>query len=142
MNLTGRTIAAFGAAAGLALAVPSFASEDPVTDLASALCAAPDLNAITSALSTFTSEDGMDGKQIAEAFGLATFLGDLGRCANRQVIADGFAYFKKGKEAAPLDAAFAMGRVAAKPGGGTQGADSYQGSFSVLSTAGDPPSGQ
>jgi hypothetical protein len=81
--------------------------------------------------------------EVAQAFGAATFLSDLGRCANRQAIADGFAYFKKGKDATRLDAAFAMGRVAAKPGGGgTASAEIYLGSFTTLATAGDPPSGQ
>jgi hypothetical protein len=137
-----RIALAIGTAAVLPLALPSAASEDPVTDLAGAICAAPDLNAITSALATLAPESAMDTDEVAEAFGVATFLGDLGRCANRQAIADGFAFFKKGKDAARLDAAFAMGRVAAKPGGGSAGAESYQGSFAVLGTAGDPPSGQ
>jgi hypothetical protein len=137
-----RLLLAFATAGGLVIAAPSLAGDDPINDLASAICAAPDLNAITSALATLAPENALNSEEVAEAFGVATFLGDLGRCANRQAIADGFAFFKKGKDAARLDAAFAMGRVAAKPGGGAAGADSYQGSFAVLGTAGEPPSGQ
>jgi len=119
------------------------AADDPVGELANAMCAAPDLNAITAAISTLGTEGALAPEQVAEAFGVATFLGDLGRCANRQAIADGFVFFKKGKDIAQLDAAFAAGRVAAKPGGGgTASAEVYQGSFASLGTAGDPPSGQ
>jgi hypothetical protein len=139
----GRPILALGAAMCLALSAGARAADNPISELANALCAAPDWPALTAVLSTFTAEEAMSDADIAQAFGVATFLGDLGRCPNRQAIADGFAFFKKGKDAAPLDAAFAMGRVAAKPsGGGTASADIYQGSFATLATAGDPPSGQ
>lgn len=137
-----RLLLVLAAVSGLALAAPSRAGDDPISDLANAICAAPNLNAITAALATLAPENALNSEEVAEAFGVATFLGDLGRCASRQAIADGFAFFKKGKDAARLDAAFAMGRVAAKPGGGAAGADSYQGSFAVLGTAGEPPSGQ
>lgn len=136
-----RIVLTLAAVAGLSL-VPVKAQDDPVTGLANAICAAPDLNALTTALNAFVTDEELSVTQVAEAFGVATFLGDLGRCANRQVIADGFAFFKKGKDVAQLDAAFAMGRVAAKPGGGTASAETYQGSFASLGTAGDPPSGQ
>lgn len=139
---TASLVVALGTAASLSLTPLSVAADDPVTDLAGAICAAPDLNAITAALASLAPENAMDSESVAQAFGVATFLGDLGRCKNRQAIADGFAFFKKGKDAVRLDAAFAMGRIAAKPGGGTAGAESYQGSFVALGTAGDPPSGQ
>lgn len=134
-------VAAAGAAA-LGLAAQAAPGDDPVADLANAICAAPTLDGVTAAVNGMADAEGMTIEQIAEAFGTATFLGDLGRCANRQVIADGFVLFKKGKDVAQLDAAFAMGRVAAKPGGGTASAEIYQGSFAALGTAGDPPSGQ
>lgn len=137
-----RTILAATAFFGLA-ATSSIAAEDPVTDLANAICSAPDLNGITAALATQTADDAMSADEIAEAFGVATFLGDLGRCASRQAIADSFAFFKKGKDIARIDAAFAMGHVAAKPGGGgTATAEAYQGSFVALGTAGEAPSSQ
>jgi hypothetical protein len=140
-TLTGRILLALAVA--LALPATAAAADDPINDLANALCAAPDWPALTKALSTFTADGAMSDTDVAEAFGVATFLGDLGRCANRQAIADGFAFYKKGKDVARLDAAFAMGRVAAKPsGGGTASAEIYQGSFATLATAGDPPSGQ
>jgi hypothetical protein len=138
-----RAFAAAGVLAGALAAGPAQAADDPVGELANAICAAPDLNAITAAIATLGAEDALAAEQVAEAFGVATFLGDLGRCANRQAIADGFVFFKKGKDIALLDAAFAAGRVAAKPGGGgTASAEVYQGSFASLGTAGDPPSGQ
>ena len=118
------------------------AAEDPISELANAICAAPDINAISAALNSLAPEDSFAPEEVAEAFGVATFLGDLQRCANRQAIADGFAYYKKGKDGGKLDAAFAMGRVAAKPEGGTASAEVYQGSFATLGTAGDAPSGQ
>lgn len=139
----GRAILAAAAAAGLIGAMPAAAQDDPVAELANILCAAPDWATLSAALATVTADDAMSEPEVAEAFGVATFLGDLGRCANRQALADGFAFYKKGKDAARLDAAFAMGRVAAKPeGGGTASAEIYQGSFATLATAGDPPSGQ
>lgn len=144
MDRTGlRAFAAAGIIMGALAGSPAHAADDPVGDLANAICAAPDLNAINAAIATLGTEDALAPEQVAEAFGVATFLGDLGRCANRQAIADGFVFFKKGKDIAQLDAAFAGGRVAAKPGGGgTASAEVYQGSFASLGTAGDPPSGQ
>jgi hypothetical protein len=136
----GRSLAAI-AVASLCV-MPVAAAEDPINELANAICAAPDVNAITAALSSLAPEDTMVPEEVGEAFGVATFLGDLQRCANRQAIADAFAFYKKGKDGAKLDAAFAMGRVAAKPEGGTASAQVYQGSFSTLGTAGDAPSGQ
>ena len=128
--------------AALFLSVGAQAAPDPVNELANAICAAPDLNALTSTLGTLGSEDAYAPEEVAEAFGIATFLGDLGRCANQQAIADGFALYKKGKDVARLDMAFAGGRVAAKPEGGTASAEVYQGSFASLGSAGDTPSAQ
>lgn len=137
-----RLAAATGTAAALAFAAQAAPGDDPVAELANAICAAQTLDAVNAAVSALSADDAMQLEQVAQAFGTATFFGDLGRCANRQVIADAFALFKKGKDVARLDAAFAMGRVAAKPGGGTASAEIYQGSFAALGTAGDPPSGQ
>jgi hypothetical protein len=123
-------------------AVPVTAADNPVTGLANAICAAGDLNAVTGALSAVPPQDELQPADIAEAFGIATFLADLGRCANRQAIADGFAFYKKGKDAGLLDAAFASGRVAAKPESASAQPGGFQGSFAALGTAGDPPSGQ
>ena len=127
----------------LVAATPAFAADNPVNGLANAICAAGDLNAVTAALSAVSPQDELAPEDFAEAFGVATFLADLGRCANRQAIADGFAFYKKGKDPGPLDAAFASGRVAAKPesNASAQGGV-FQGSFASLGTAGDPPSGQ
>jgi hypothetical protein len=122
---------------------PVSAADNPVNGLANAICGAPDLNAVTVALGAVAPEDELAAEDVAEAFGVATFLADLGRCVNRQAIADGFAFYKKGKDAGPLDKAFASGRVAAKPEGGASAhAGVFQGSFASLGTAGDPPSGQ
>jgi hypothetical protein len=120
----------------------ALAADDAVGELANAICAAADLKGITAVVAVFEGAEELVPTEVAEAFGIASFLGDLGRCPNRQAVADAFAFYKKGKDAAPLDAAFAMGRVAAKPGGGTASASFYDGSFAVLGTAGDPPSGQ
>ena len=132
------SIAAISLSAGVAFAAP-----DPINELANAICAAPDLNALTATLGQLATEDAYAPEEVAEAFGVATFLGDLGRCANQQAIADGFALYKKGKDVTRMDMAFAGGRVAAKPeGGGTASAEVYQGSFASLGTAGDTPSAQ
>lgn len=124
-------------------ATPALAGDNPVNGLANAICAAGDLNAVTAALGAVSPQDELQPQDVAEAFGIATFLADLGRCTNRQAIADGFAFYKKGKDPAPLDAAFASGRLVAKPAGSaTANAGTFQGSFASLGTAGDPPSGQ
>ncbi len=122
--------------------VEAKASPDLTSELANAICAAPSPDAVSAAVASFEAQDGLTSEDIAEAFGIATFLADLGRCADRQAIADGFAFYKKGKDPGPLDAAFASGRVAAKPEGGTASTEVYQGSFAALGAAGDPPSGQ
>lgn len=128
----------------LTASMPARAQDDAVNTLANAICAAPDVNGVIAAVRAFGPEDAVEPETVAEAFGIATFLSDLGRCASRQAIADSFAYYKKGKEIAKLDAAFATGRVAAKPGTATSGESEsvYLGSFATLGTAGDAPSGQ
>ena len=119
--------------AGLSGAFPALAADDPVSRLASAVCSLPDYSSIGSLVGGFVHDEAMEPTQVAEAFGVATFLGDLGRCANRQAIADSFNVFKKGRDANALDAAFARGRVAAKPeSGATASAGSFQGSFVAL----------
>jgi hypothetical protein len=125
-------------------AAPASASSDPVNGLANAICGAADLNGISTAMSAVPADDPLAPEQVAEAFGIAAFLADLGRCTNRQAIADGFAIYKKDKEVARLDTAFATGRVAAKPesSGQVTSSEVFQGSFASLGTAGDPPSGQ
>lgn len=124
-------------------ATPAMAADNPVNGLANAICASGDIGAVTAALNAVSPGDQLQPEDFAEAFGIATFLADLGRCTNRQAIADGFAFYKKGKDPGPLDAAFASGRVAAKPdGSATANAGTFQGSFASLGTAGDPPSGQ
>ncbi|NOT42761.1 MAG: hypothetical protein HOP13_19965 [Alphaproteobacteria bacterium] len=130
-------------ACALLSATSVLAADNPVNGLANAICTAGDINAVTAALSSVSPQDELQPIDVAEAFGIATFLADLGRCTNRQAIADGFAFYKKGKDPGPLDAAFASGRVAAKPdGSATAQAGTFQGSFASLGTAGDPPSGQ
>ncbi len=120
----------------------AWAANDPINELANAICAAPDLNALTASLATLATDEAYAPEEVAEAFGVATFLGDLGRCANQQAIADGFALYKKGKDTTRLDMAFAGGRIAAKPEGGTASAEIYVGSFAALGVAGDSPSAQ
>lgn len=118
------------------------AAETTVGGLANAICGAPDVDAITNVLSSYSPEEPLTQEAVAEAFGVATFLADLGRCANRQAIADGFAVYKKGKDTVLLDSSFATGRIAAKPEGAGARTGVFQGSFAQLGTAGDPPSGQ
>jgi hypothetical protein len=137
--------ALFGAMLAGALFVSTVgarAQDDGVNELANAICKAPDFNGVLAALASFAPEDEFAPETIAEAFGVATFLSDLSRCTNRQAIADSFAYYKKNKDAAKLDASFAVGRVTAKPASVEAGEEVYQGSFATLGTAGDAPSGQ
>lgn len=141
--MIGPVVRSLACASVIALSSAAHAGETTVGGLANAICAAPDLEAIAGTLNSYSPDEPLTAEAVAEAFGAATFLADLGRCANRQAIADGFAVFKKGKDPIHLDIAFATGRVAAKPeGAGAQVAGVYQGSFAQLGTAGDPPSGQ
>ena len=134
---------AMGIAGTCILAIPgNSATQDPATELAGAICAAPDAQAIAEALRTVGPSDTLSDFDIAEAFGNASFMSDLGRCANKKAIHEAFAAFKQGKkDEAKLDAAFAGGRVAGKPNGGTASVASYQASYESLGAAGDPPSG-
>ena len=79
-----KLLAAGLAAAWLTTVMPLNAAEDPIGELANAICAASDVNAITMALSSLAPEETMPPEDVGEAFGVATFLGDLQRCANRQ----------------------------------------------------------
>lgn len=127
-----------------ALAMPAFAGDDPQSRLANDVCLARDIQTINDFVYRYISDDRLEPTEVAEAFGVATFLGDLGRCTNRQAILDAFFLFKKDRDAAALDVAFAQGRVAAKPASGPSAdtGGTYQGSFVALGTAGDPPSVQ
>ncbi|MEQ1756381.1 MAG: hypothetical protein ABL973_19855 [Micropepsaceae bacterium] len=120
------------------------ASDDPVSRLANDVCGARDLQAVNEIVYRYISDDRLEATEVAEAFGVATFLGDLGRCANRQAMLDAFFLYKRDKDAASLDVAFAQGRVAAKPANGPSASNggTFQGSFIALGTAGEPPSVQ
>ena len=126
------------------LSAPAMAADDPVSRLADEVCAAKDVQGMSDLVYRYISYDRLEPHEIAEAFGVATFLGDLGRCASQQAILDAFFLFKKGKEEAVLDVAFARGRIAAKPANGPSPAagGTFQGSFVALGTAGEPPSVQ
>lgn len=117
-------------------------TQDVTTDLANAIAAALNSDAVAAAVASFSAGNGLSPEDVAQAFGAAMFLCDLGRCKNPQAIADSFAAYKKGKDGQALDAAFAMGRVGAEADGGTASAEVYQSSFAALGTAGDAPSGQ
>lgn len=126
------------------LTLPTIAADDPQSRLANDICLARDLQTINDMVYRYISDDRLEPVEVAEAFGVATFLGDLGRCTNRQAILDAFFLYKKDRDAASLDVAFAQGRVAAKPASGpsANSGGTYQGSFVALGTAGDPPSVQ
>lgn len=115
---------------------------DPVSRLANDVCGAHDLQTINTFVYRYISDDRLEPEEVAEAFGVATFLGDLGRCANQQAILDAFFLFKKDKDISALDIAFARGRVAAKPASSPSSGSGgkFQGSFVALGTAGEPPS--
>lgn len=135
----------FALTVGLAAGSASLAlaADDPVSRLADAVCAAPDMKVMNDLVYRSVSDDRIEPAEVAEAFGVATFLGDLGRCVNRQAIIDSFFLYKKDKDADELDVAFAQGRVAAKPASSVAASGgNYQGSFVALGTAGDPPSVQ
>lgn len=115
---------------------------DPVAELANAICAGKTVADISASLADLGPGGALSDDDVAEAFGEASFMADLGRCGSGQAVADSYAAFKKGKNAQELDASFAMGRVSGEPTGGTASAGLYQGSFSSLGSAGDPPSGK
>jgi hypothetical protein len=124
------------------LATQAGAAPDPVAELANAICAGRTTGDISTSLADLGPSGVLADDAIAEAFGEASFMADLGRCASGQAIADAYAAFKQGKDGQKLDASFAMGRVSGEPTGGTASAGLYQGSFSSLGSAGDPPSGK
>ena len=131
-------------ALALGLSSTANAAEDPVSRLANDVCGAHDLQTINSFVYRYISDDRLEPAEVAESFGVATFLGDLGRCANQQAILDAFFLFKKDKDTTTLDIAFARGRVAAKPASSasSNSGGKFQGSFVALGTAGEPPSVQ
>ncbi len=122
----------------------AIASDDPISRLADDVCAAKDVQGMSDIVYRYISYDRLEPQEVAEAFGVATFLGDLGRCVSQQDILDAFFLFKKDKDATVLDVAFARGRIAAKPANGPSPATggTFQGSFVALGTAGEPPSVQ
>jgi hypothetical protein len=136
---------AIAAALLLQISVPAstaWSEPDPVGELANAICAGKTTADISTSLADVGPSGALTDDDVAEAFGQASFMADLGRCGSAQAIADAYAAFKKGKDAQKIDAAFAMGRVSGQPTGGTASAGLYQGSFSGLGSAGDPPSGK
>jgi len=119
---------------------PALSRPDPVSELANAICAGKTPSDISTSLADLGPGGALTDSDVAEAFGEASFMADLGRCGSGQAIADAYAAFKRGKNAQALDASFAMGRVSGEPTGGTASAGLYRGSFSSLGAAGDPPS--
>ena len=96
---------------GLLAATPAAAREtvDYTNELAIAIAAAPDPDAVAAAVATYEIGYGLGPEQVAQAFGEATSLCDLGRCANPNAVVAAFANYKQGKDVAVLDAAFAAG---------------------------------
>ncbi len=135
-----------GMAAGLLLVClapgQAVSEPDPVSELANAICAGKTTGDISTSLADLGPGGSLTDSDVAEAFGEASFMADLGRCGSGQAIADAYAAFKRGKDTQKLDASFAMGRVSGEPTGGTASAGLYQGSFASLGAAGDPPSGK
>ena len=140
--MRGRKFAIAAALFVLSGAASATADPDPVAELANAICAGKSTTEIAASLAEVGPGGALPADEIAEAFGQASFMADLGRCGSAQAIADAYAAFKKGKDGPKLDTAFAMGRVSGAPTGGTASAGLYEGSFSSLGSAGDPPSGQ
>jgi len=142
--MRGKTSAILAAlvVAGSLVASAVRAEPDPVGELANAICAGKTAADIGTSLVDVGAGNTLAEDQVAEAFGQASFMADLGRCGSPQAIADAYAAYKKGKDGPKLDTAFAMGRVSGSPTGGTASAGLYEGSFSSLGSAGDPPSGQ
>lgn len=132
-----RLIAAAIALLGTANAAQAL--DDDVATLAAAICSAPDTGKMGEALASRGTSEAVPEEQVAEAFGVASYLASLGRCANRTAIADGYALYKSDKDLNQLDAAFAVGHVSARP---DDKAAVYKGSFEVLGGAGEPTSRQ
>jgi hypothetical protein len=129
---------------GLLAAAPADAREpvDYTSELAIAIAAAPDPAAVAAAVATYEIGYGLGPEQIAQAFGEAAFLCDLGRCANPKAIVAAFANYKQGKDVAMLDAAFAAGREGVGIDAATANGEVFRDSFVALASPGDPPSGQ
>lgn len=123
-----------------ALAGSSRAADDDVAALALSICAAPDVAKMSELLANRGADDAMPEEQVAEAFGIASYMTNLARCASPQAITEGYALFKSDKDQNQLDAAFAVGHVSARPDDAN--AKTYKGSFEVLAGAGEPASNQ
>jgi hypothetical protein len=133
-----RQIAAAVALVGSATAAGSVGEE--VSTLAAAICASPDVAKMSETVANRSANDVISDEQVAEAFGVATFVAGLGRCANEGAIAEGYALYKSDKDKDQLDAAFAVGHVSARPDDAKTAA--YKGSFEILGGAGEPASSQ
>ncbi len=129
---------------GVLAAAPAAAREmvDYTSELAIAIAAAPDPDAAAAAVATYEIGYGLGPEQIAQAFGEAASLCDLGRCANPNAVVAAFANYKQGKDAAVLDAAFAAGHAGTEIEAATANGELFQDSFVALASPGDPPSGQ
>jgi hypothetical protein len=132
-----RQFAAAVALIGSASAAGSVGEE--VSSLAAAICVAPDATKMSEEVAARSANDAISEEQVAEAFGVASYLAALGHCANAAAIADGYALFKNDKDKDQLDAAFAVGHVLARP---DDKGEVYQGSFEILGGAGDPATSQ
>lgn len=144
MTLSFREIIVALALTGLVVSTPApaRAESDDMSGLAFAICAAPSLETIASALTTYELVYGLSPERIAQAFGEAAFLCEIGRCANPAAIAVAFTNYKQGKDAVVLDAAFAIGQAGAEVESATASVAGGQSSFVALASPGDPPSGQ
>lgn len=139
-----REIIVVAALTGLFAAAPQAARAAPdyTNDLALAISAAPDPEAVASVVATYELVFGLAPEQVAQAFGEAASLCNLGRCANPQAVFFAFTAYKQGKDEVVLDTAFAVGQAGADIENATATAEVNQSSIVTLASPGEPPSGQ
>ena len=130
--------------AGLVFAFSSaaaIAAQNPIDAGAQAACAGKGVAEISAALGKLGLIGKLPDDKVAEAFGQALYLADLGHCVSPQAIVDAFAAFKKGKDAQTLDVAFAAGHMNGSHDGehGHGGHDHHE--RDDTGSPGDPPSG-
>ena len=120
------------------MAVLPASADDPVARLAAAICKAGDAAGLETVILRFEVEEAVAPRDIAEALGTASARAEAGHCASPNAAAQAWSRYRGA--ASPQDglaAAFALGRIAARPLA-QRDASGREVGFTDLGWAGEP----
>jgi hypothetical protein len=112
-------------------------ADDPVARLAEAICRADNATGVETVMLRFEAEEAVAPRDIAEALGTASARAEAGHCASADAAAQAWSRYRGASSPQDgLAAAFALGRIAARPLA-QRGASGREVGFTDLGWAGE-----